>query len=292
MAATLATNPYGTTVATGMFNVSSSGVTQGTAFPDPATRFQLRSGWVSNSETIPMWGGIAVTELISQPTGTPPTGPLASLGVQLKRATTVSSTNPINGFTVFDQSYNAVTTTSNTVPLVPSYGTINTYRIGSGARIAVACDPALVSIIGDPITVPSLVTWDFVNQQLVPYTGSINVSSGTYNSTTGLVTLVIASNPGISPGDTVIVAGLTGSGSFAAANGTFTAGAGTTGTTLTYTIATGLTLTISNTGTVTTGATALTVSVLQVFASGCQTVTYASSTASWNWNGSAAVIQI
>ncbi|HEV2363057.1 MAG TPA: hypothetical protein VGS12_02550 [Caulobacteraceae bacterium] len=75
--------------------------------------------------------------------------------------------------------------------------------------------------------------------------GTVAVSSATYNSGTGLVTLTLASSPILSPGDTIVVSGLTGTGSFASADGTFTAGPGTAAGTFTYTIATGLTLTIT-----------------------------------------------
>jgi len=300
MVASLPNNPYTTTVGTGLFiDPSANGLVQGTAYPDPATRYQLRRGWLSNNETIPMWGGVAIYEFV--PGGTTPytnplgvaVGPLISLGVQVGRATTVTGGSyPIAGFSVFDQAYAMVNNPASQVPLAGSYGQVNSYRLGSGARIAVACDPALVSL--ENANINAAVGWDLVNQILVPHTGSINVSSGTYNSTTGLVTLTLASSPGISPGTTVVVAGLTGTGSYASANGTFTAATGTTGTTLTYYIATTLTLTISTTGTITTGTALPNVSVLEVITSGCMTVAYtsATTTANWNYNGACAVIQI
>jgi len=78
---------------------------------------------------------------------------------------------------------------------------------------------------------------------------SVPINSGTYNSTTGVVSLTLGSSLGFSPGSTFSVNGITGTG--ASANGAFTAGSGTSGTTLKYTIATGLTVVIpSNTGSV------------------------------------------
>jgi hypothetical protein len=44
----------------GLFNAYSTGVRQGTAYPDPSTRFRLRMALLAQSETIPMWGGVAV----------------------------------------------------------------------------------------------------------------------------------------------------------------------------------------------------------------------------------------
>lgn len=71
------------------------------------------------------------------------------------------------------------------------------------------------------------------------------ISSGTYNSGTGLVMLTLASALDLDPGDTVTVSGATGTGSCSSINGTWTAGAGTAGSTVTYTIATGLAMTIT-----------------------------------------------
>ena len=77
---------------------------------------------------------------------------------------------------------------------------------------------------------------------------STSIVSGSYNSSTGLVTLILTANINVAPGSSVVISGVTGTGSFASCSGSFTAGAGTGGTTLTYAIATGLTLTISNSG--------------------------------------------
>lgn len=80
-----------------------------------------------------------------------------------------------------------------------------------------------------------------------------SIASGSYNSGTGVVTLTLSADVRAEPGSSITVAGVTGTGSFASCNGSFTAGTGTNGTTLNYTISTGLTLTITNsaTGTVT-----------------------------------------
>ena len=82
-------------------------------------------------------------------------------------------------------------------------------------------------------------------------TDGTTISSGSYNSGTGLVTLTLnasATNPSV--GDQVQVTGAVGSGAnLSSINGTFTAGAGTSSPTLTYTIATGLTITTITGGT-------------------------------------------
>ena len=72
-----------------------------------------------------------------------------------------------------------------------------------------------------------------------------SVSSGTYNSVSGAVSLTMTSNPQLAPGASFVLSSLTGTGSFASLNGVWTATAGTTGTTLNFTGPTGLTLTIT-----------------------------------------------
>ena len=94
-----------------------------------------------------------------------------------------------------------------------------------------------------------------INQWITGSTASI--SSGTYDSGTGLVTLTIANTlpNSILPTSSVTISGVTGTGSVASVNGVQTAAVGTGSTTLTFTIATGLTLTISSsTGMLTFGS--------------------------------------
>ena len=71
---------------------------------------------------------------------------------------------------------------------------------------------------------------------------TFTISSGTYNSTTGLVSLTLSSSPGsneLQTGDTIAVASLTGTGAYASLNGTWTASYAS-GTTVQYVAATGL----------------------------------------------------
>lgn len=258
-------NPARTSFPGGMFDgATASGGVQGTAMPDPSTLWALRTSTLSPNETIPMWGGVAVYENIS--TGAS-TGPVQPLGPVVGRATSITGGSfPIAGFSVFDQGYSAVTTAQSQVPVVGSYGQVMTYRLGSGARIWVACDPGLVSLRGGAIS--QAVSWDLVNQILIPevgattissgtYDANTTISSGTYNATTGLVTLTLAAASHLSPGNTFTISAATGTGSFTSINGTFTAGAGTTGATVTFTIPTSLTLTITG-GTFVSGTVVLT----------------------------------
>lgn len=281
-------NPALTSNAPGSFGVSSVGLIQGMAYPDPATRYALVQGVVAAGETIPMWGGVAVFEDVA-----PGGGGLNRAGVlggDIGRATTVTGgSKPILGFSVFDQAYGMINSPQSPVQLAAAGQSANYYRLGSGARIAVAADPNLTALRGGLVN-PN-VSWDFVNEQLIAYSAP-TFSSGTYNGTTGAVSLVTAAPHGLLPGDQIIVSGATGTGTFASINGQYTLIAGTTGSTLVYTVATGQTMTITG-ATLGTGA-VLAVKVLEIQSANSMTVSYdaTSGFATWNRSGSAAVILI
>lgn len=294
MSANITINPNLTTVAHGTFNTTSVGYIQGVQLDDPSTRFALAGGILADDETIPMWGGVGIYELIAGSAAGyvgSPGGASESLGGKVGRATALTGGKPLTGFSLFNQAHAMINTPQSEVPQTGSKGQVMFQRLGSGARITVACDSVLASFAGaDVISQP--VAWDYVNQRLIPVSGSINIgTANTYNSGTGLVTLNLASSPGINPGDSVTVAGVTGTGSFAAVNGVHTAGAGTTGTVLTFTIATTLTLTIDDSaGTITTGP-AIPVKLLNVIPNG-MAVVYDPSTGFTNWDRNAYIANI
>jgi hypothetical protein len=76
------------------------------------------------------------------------------------------------------------------------------------------------------------------------YVGGVScsepISSGTYVSTTGVVTLTTSASASLSSGNPLAVTGLTGTGSLTGLNGMWTATTGTSGTTVVYTGPTGL----------------------------------------------------
>jgi hypothetical protein len=263
MVATIPTSPYQTTVGSGLFTTTAVGLVQGTAYPDPATRYALRGGVLAGSETLPMWGGVGVFANVPNLVTAP--GPSATMGPQVGRATALTGSAALAGFSVFDQDYAMVNSPASPVPLIDSYHQVMWYRLGSGARIAVACSPSLVNLRGEPIG--TQVSWDFTNQQLEPYssgtistgtyTSAATISSGAYVSSTGAVSLTMNANHGLIAGDTFTLSGVTGTGSFATLDGTFVATTGTTGTTLNFTVAAGLTMTITG-GNIGTAAVSMT----------------------------------
>lgn len=290
VASALSFSPYAQTNGNaGLFNTTSNGVRQGTAYADPSTRYRLRAGLLSQNETLPMWGGVGVYAFVPGGSG----NPSYALGTIVGRATALTGTYKLAGFSVFDEAYGMVTTPQQTVPLIGSGGQVNWYPLGSLARIAVACDPSLVDLRGANIS--PQVSWDFTNQLLVPYLGSQTISSGTYNSTTGLVTLTMAVSQTFDAGDSITLASLTGTGGYASLDGTWTSTV-VSGTTVEFVGPTGLGATTITGGTLTVGGSAdaaLPVEVLDVMSSNCETVDYVSATgATWDYNGAAAIIQI
>lgn len=291
MAAVVGSNPFIATSVTGSFGVTWDGLIAGMAMPDPAARFFLAGGFLANTETLPMWGGILITESVPTPPASPPLTPAQSLGGPITRALNVlgaGSAGNATGFSVFDQNYSAINNPQSEVPMVPSYGSVNFYRFGSGARIAVPCSSALSSLEANPIT--AQVSWDYVNQQLVPYQaafGANTITAGSWSA--GVASLTTNSSHGVSPGGIVTIASVVPGGY----NGTFVAGAGTTGTNLNVPIAVNPGAYVSG-GTLAAGGGALNARVIKLELGNSMTVSYNASTnlANWNRSGNAALILI
>ncbi len=149
-------NPLLTTNAAGSFQTQSLGYIQGVALDDPSIRNELAGGYLDSAETLPMWGGVAIEEL---------TGLVGeSRGNDIKRAVGYTT---LTGFSVFNQNHAGINTPQSPVPLTPGTGLVNFYRLGSGARIALAIDPTLIGDAGQIIT--QQLSWDFTAQQIVAF---------------------------------------------------------------------------------------------------------------------------
>jgi hypothetical protein len=164
MSATINMNPMATTNANGLFNVNSAGFTQGDAQDDPAVKFQLASGILSTSATAPLWGGIPISESIPAAVTQPGTNLLGSSIIQ---ATTLANST---GICVFNQAFHGITSPQSNAPSYLPGMSVNFYRFGSGARIPLQIDPALVSLDGGLIN--QLVTWDYTNNKIIAYDSS------------------------------------------------------------------------------------------------------------------------
>jgi hypothetical protein len=243
-------------------------------------RNALAGGTLSNDETLPIWGGVGISER---------TAVLGNaLGGTLVRAPSLVGASALTGFTVFDQDHSMINTPQSEVPLAASGMGVNFYRLGSGARIAVAIDPALVDMDGNIIT--QQVSWDFALQRLIPYVAAYpaNVITGA-TWADGVVTATTTTAHGVGVGNDFTITGFTPD----AYNGTFTALAGTTGSTLKYGVAVDPGADTVQ-GTLVAGGGALAVKTLETQIGNSMTVDYDPATgfAKWNRSGSAAIILI
>jgi hypothetical protein len=202
----------------------------------------------------------------------------------------------MTGMSVFNQAHHMIQSPQSPVPLSASGMSVHFHRFGSNARIAVALAPSLVSLEGGSIQAP--VSWDFANQQLVPYVAAYTaetITAATWaNTNGGQVTFTTAAAHNVSPGDYFSITGMTPTGY----NGDYIAQTGTTGTTL-IGIATPTQQTVTP-GTATVfgqlaaGGGAFPCKILKINIGNSMIVTYNSTTgaAAWNYTGSAAIVQI
>ncbi len=205
-------NPAVTTNATGSFNTQSDGYMVGSAMPDPAARYQLAGGVLASTETLPMFGGVGISEAVGGAAG----GPVAQLGSSITRASTLAAATAgqLTGFSVFDQNYAAIQTPQSQVPQVGSGGLVNFYRLGSKARVPLAVAGGLAALLAGGLTTQA-VTWDFVNQQLVPLESTFSAATITgavwSSANGGQVVFTVGTNltSNLAPGDNVVVSGVT-----------------------------------------------------------------------------------
>jgi len=296
----IAFNPGLTTVAAGSFGIDWDGLIQGTAFPDPATRFALAGGLLASTETLVMYGGVGIFEQVPPAVTTPSPGTPIALGGNVGRATALTGSKALTGFSAFDQDYAMINTPQSPVPTIGSFGQVNFYRLGSNARIAVACATGLVSDEGGLIT--QQVSWDFVAQELVPYTpayASASISNAVWASTAGgQTTYTVGSDlsADLSAGSVIDVSGVvnTGGASAGAFNGNWVV-VSVSSTTIVVTAPASASLgTYSSGGTVAGAGGALPCKILRIKTTNCMTVLGpdVNGNYTWNRNGSAAVIQI
>ncbi len=296
MASVTGFNPFGTTNAAGLFATTSDGYTQGVAHDSPAVRFALAGGFIASAETLPMYGGIAISESLSASTSN------GHLGNSISRAALNAN---ITGFTVFNQGHNAINWPQSQVPTLQSGMTAMFYRLGSGARIPVACDPGLIGLDGGLIT--QQVSWDFNNQRLQAYvasaaTVSVTSMTATYSASLGGETVAIvcaAASDVQAVGDAINISGATnaGTGGNTVVNGNFIVTAFTDNENFSIfipTANTGVITTIAGTIVLNQGIGALACKILNVAVGNSRTVVWdpVNLVANWNNAGTCALIQI
>lgn len=229
MSGSLSINPYQTTQPGDSFLQSTQGYVQGALMDDPAVRMELTAGYLKSTETIPMWPGVALQEYVNT-NGAAADGTGAAVARSLTAAT-------ITGWCVGNQNGSMVVTPGSTVPIQGVGGDIHYMRTGSNARIAVQCAASLVASLATG-AVNSQVSWDFLNQQLIPYVAAYNanvITATTWAATNGgQATFTTTSAHGVTVGSYFQISGSVPTGY----NGDYIALAGTTGSTLIGALAT------------------------------------------------------
>lgn len=297
-------NPALASSVTGSFGTEWNGLIAGMSMPDPDSLYWLSAGFLASSETLPMYGGILISEAVPTPQTSPPLTPNPSLGGPIIRATNVAgagNAGNATGFSVFDQNYSAVNSPQSEVPLTPTYGAVNFYRFGSNRRIAVPCSTALSTLEANPIT--ALVSWDYTAQMLIPYSAAYaqaTISGATWASTGGgqtQFTVNVDYSGKLDAGDLIEVTGVvnTGGSSTSAFNGQWSVVSVDDATHITVATPSSVSLgTYASGGLVLAGGGALPVRVLKFEFGNSMTVSYNSTTgfANWNRSGNAALILI
>ena len=158
MSGTISFNPFATSQPQNTFLNPTQGYIQGLAVDDPTARMELVGGYLDTGESIVMWGGRPITEIINITAA----GASEGLGPDIKSAV---SQVTCTGWSVFNQASSMVLIPGGAYPPVAAVGNyISFFRYGSLARIIVACDPALIPT-GASITSQSLY-WDVTNYRI------------------------------------------------------------------------------------------------------------------------------
>jgi hypothetical protein len=151
-------NPFATTNAAGSFGVSSVGYIQGVAVDNPAALQFLNAGLLASTETLPMWGGVAVMSQI------PIQGNFIG-GIQ--RADNYAD---LSGFSVYNQNYANLSSPQSPAPVTLVGGQVNWYPLGCGALIPLAINATLAASLQNGTTLNNYqVSWDFTNQLIVAF---------------------------------------------------------------------------------------------------------------------------
>lgn len=278
--ANLSLNPMATTNALGSFGVQSDGLIQGVAPDDPANRFNLASGTVAPTETTPMWGGLPVAELLPGTQSSPK-------GSTIRRAVGVSE---LEGFTVFNQAHNGLTTPQSPVPQFAAGMSVSFYRFGSNQRVPLKASSAVVALGTAGASVKTPLAWDFANSQLTTaaaatYAGG-NLTTTAISYANGVATATFAAAHGITAGQYITLSGAV-PGDY---NGTYCVTSVPTTTTLTFvpaTVPSGAATTQATVAAPNAAAVAaftLPVKVVSIQAGNSKTVSYDSSTGFLTWN--------
>ena len=204
-------------------------------------------------------------------------------GSTIRRAVSLAE---LEGFTVFNQAHNGLTTPQSPVPLYASGMSVSFYRLGSNMRVPLKASVQVVALGTAGASVKTALAWDFVNDRVTTaaaaaFAGSdIATSSVTYSN--GVATATTASAHGLTAGQYVKISGVAP----AAYNGTVVVLSVPTATTFTYAPASapgGSATTQGNIGAVAQADITLPVKVLSIENGNSKTVSYDSTTGFLTW---------
>ncbi|SMG37289.1 hypothetical protein [Cedecea sp. NFIX57] len=281
----LSLNPMATTNALGSFGVKSDGYIQGVALDDPANRFNLAAGTVAPTETKPLWGGLAIAELLPGIQSSP-------RGSTIRRAMSVAE---LEGFTVFNQAHNGLTTPQSPVPQYASGMSVSFYRLGSNMRVPLKTTASVVALGTSGASVRTPLAWNFVHDEITTaaaagYSGADVATKGVVYAS-GVATATTDGAHGLTAGQYVKISGVAP----AAYNGTVVVLSVPSPTTFTYAPAStpgGAATTQGNIGAVNISDITLPVKLLAVGTANPKTVNYDSNTGflTWGHNDSIALV--
>ena len=301
MATNISFNPMLTTTNIGGFSTQSNGLVQGVAMDDPAVRFFLAGGVLATTENLPMWGGVGIYANVPA-LASSSTSVGAELGPLVGRATTLTAyaSKQLIGFSTFNQATAWNSWPQSNVPTGAANQTVPYFPLGSGARIAVACDPSLAATLSGS-SIGQEIYWDFNAQCLAPVaSATYSVTSLTWSSTNGGQVAVVmgATTPVAGVGDLFTLAGATntGTGPVADINATQVVNTWTDSQHFTFLLP-GTSAqwgTLGGTITLVYSQAALPAKVLRVNVGNSKIVVWdpVNLVANWNNSGSAALIQI
>lgn len=280
-------NPMQTTNAAGLFGVKSQGWYQGVALDDPATRYALAGGYVDSTETLPIWGGLAITELVPGLVARP-------VGSKIRRAVSLAT---LTGFTVFNQANNGIVTPQSPVPTMSQDMSVSFYRLGSRARIPLPVSAAVIALQAGGLAVNHPLVWNFATGQIDVFSTIGTAADSTalaYSADTGLVTATTAAAHGLSVGSFVTITNAAPAGY----NGTVQVQSVPSTTTFTYkpvsTPSAAAATTQGSIGVTTESDVVLDVQILGITEGNCKVVSYdaTKNEATWLTNGNLALIRI
>ncbi len=170
MSGTISFNPYTTTTPQNTFLSPTQGYIQGLVYDDPTAYQELMGGQLASGETVVMWGGRPITEQINITSA----GVSDGLGPQIASAVSQATTT---GWCVFNQAGSMILIPGGAYPPVAAVGNyLSFFRNFSNARIAVACDPALITTItgGTNSVLSQSLYWDVTNYRITLTTSGGN----------------------------------------------------------------------------------------------------------------------